>query len=188
MARIREHNINSGSFWDDQHNKATPHNVAIATQFERLFSLDFVPKDKSISLLDVGCGNALHFQKFSKVYPNLALHGLDISQLVTEKNKLTSAGNFICLDIERENLTEVYDYIVSFHTFEHFTDPVSVLKKCLNHAREKVIICVPYEDAWALDETHIHKFSLTEPFEGYVDYKIVNNDQEIFYVFEGLAK
>lgn len=188
MVKIRENNINSGSFWDDLHAAAHPHNASIFAQFDRLFTLGLIP-DFDCSILDVGCGQALHAPKLEQNYPKIEFTGLDLSPRVLEKNKQWSEkAKFICADIEKEDLQGTYDYIVSFHTFEHFTDPVSVLKKCLVAARKRVIICVPYEDAWNADPSHVHRFTLTEPFSGYIDYKIVNNDQEIFFVFEGLAK
>lgn len=188
MAKIRDHNINSGSFWDDLHGKGYPHNNAIYDQFSRLFTLGLIPDDEC-SILDVGCGQALHAPKLETDRPNISFAGLDLSPRVLGKNNaLSSKSNFICADIEKEEIQGTYDYVVSFHTFEHLTDPVAALKKCLSAARKKVIICVPYEDAWNSDPTHVHRFTLTEPLSGYVDYKIVNKDQEIFFVFEGLAK
>lgn len=186
MVRVKEENINTVEFWNGLH--AGIHNRSIRVQFERFFQLGFLPTDKSVSVLDVGVGNANHFGDLKEEYPLVKFSGLDFSDACVEKNKgKYPDSNFYCVDIDKEDVPEVFDYIVSMHSFEHFEDPVAALKKCREKCRKRVIILVPYEDAWGKDPTHIHRFTLKDPFTGYVDHKIVNGEKEIFYVFEGLA-
>jgi 2-polyprenyl-3-methyl-5-hydroxy-6-metoxy-1,4-benzoquinol methylase len=189
MVKIKEENINTKNFWNEKHSQRQPHNRNIADQFNRFFSMGFLPSNEEFSLLDIGCGNADHFDKLSKKYPLVKWFGTDLSSVITEKNKsLFPRGTFRCIDIEKEEINENFDYIVSMHTFEHLSDPVAVVKNIINHCRKNVIILVPYATAWNGDKSHVHSFSIDEPFKNYESYKIVNNDKEIFYGFKGKAK
>lgn len=189
--KIRENNINTQDFWDRRHtSKDGTHNRDVTKQFRRFFTEGFVPEDKKISVLDVACGEVLYVQEFDnkKEYPEISFHALDISPEVAKKNKeLSPRVETYSINVSTEEIPGFYDYIVSMHSFEHFEDPVLVLNKCLKICYEKVIICVPYLDAWSNDPSHLHKFSLEDPFSGYESYKILNDGQEIFYVFKGLA-
>lgn len=188
MVRIKEDNVNTEEFWDGEHGKAQPHNHAIKSQFERFFTWGYIPSDQSVSILDIGCGQALHFQELKVKYPLVSWSGLDISQVVMDKNKeICPEATFIKKDIMTEDLGQDYDYIVSMHTFEHLEDPLAVLQKCIKHARKDVIICVPYGDAWGNDRTHVHKFTLEDPFTGYKAHRISDTNEEIFFVFSGEA-
>lgn len=188
MVRIRNKNANTKKFWDDEHGDASPHNRSIVMQFERFFQWGFIPSDEPVSILDVGCGQALHFRDLPKKYPLVSWNGLDFSDVVIKKiREFSSTAGLWAKDLMSENIEGVYDYIVSMHTFEHLEDPVLVLQKCIKHCRKDVIICVPYEDAWGDDGTHVHKFTLEGPFTGYKSYKISENKQEIFFVFSGEA-
>lgn len=187
MVRIKEKNINTEKFWDDEHGEAQAHNIAITSQFERFFTWGYLPTDQNISILDVGCGQAFHFRDLKNKYPFVSWNGLEISQTVIDKNKLFSDATFVKKDIMNDNIEEIYDYIVSMHTFEHLEDPLLVLQKCIKSCRKDVIICVPYGDAWGNDSAHVHKFTLEDPFAGYKAHRISDTKEEIFFVFSGEA-
>jgi SAM-dependent methyltransferase len=187
--RIRNENTNTKDLWNIHHSNG--HNTGITAQFTRFFEEGFVPSDKAISLLDIGCGEMLYVRDYNQqnLHPLVQWHGLDLSETVAEKNR--AFGHNItahALNVMSEPMPGVFDFIVSMHSFEHFDDPVFVLNRCIESAREKVIICVPYEDAWGNDPTHIHKFTLQDPFTGYESFKILNDNKEIFFVFDGRAK
>jgi len=188
MVRIKNDNVNTEKFWDDKHGAGQPHNAAITPQFERFFAWGYIPTNESVSILDVGCGQALHFRDLKSKYPLVSWNGLDISEIVRQKNHgHASDATFYKKDIMTEEIVGVYDYIISMHTFEHFEDPLFALQKCIKHCRKDVIICVPYEDAWGTDSSHVHKFTLTDPFTNYKAHRISDNNQEIFFVFSGEA-
>lgn len=190
MTKIRNENINTKEWWDIRHGQLEPQNSGISNQFERFFLMGFVPFDKPINVLDVGCGQVLYVREFEiqNKYQNVNFHALDISSEVAEKNKnISPKVTTYAMDISKEEIPGIFDYIVSMHTFEHLDDPVLVLNKCLNACTGKVIICVPYADAWGADPTHVHKFTSEDPFVGYESYQILRNE-EIIFVFNGLAK
>ena len=188
LTKIRDENINTKEWWDVRH-KNSEQNGGITAQFERFFEIGFVPFDKPINLLDVGCGQVLYVKDFEEKnkYQNINFHALDISSEVATKNKgLSSKVTTYTLDISKEEIPGIFDYIVSMHSFEHFDDPVIALNKCLKACTGRVIICVPYADAWGGDDSHVHKFTPEDPFTGYESYHILNSE-EIFFVFKGLA-
>ena len=185
----REKNINTVEWWNKLHGDGKEHNSKISQQFDRFFELGFLPTNKKITLLDVGCGHALHFRDLEKKYPLVEWCGLDFSSAAIERSERTAPhGTYYTANIEEDKLEGIFDYVVSMHTFEHFDNPVEVLGKCIAAAREKVIINVPYGDAWNSEGSHMHKFTLDDPFTNYVDHKIINKNLEISYVFNGEAK
>jgi 2-polyprenyl-3-methyl-5-hydroxy-6-metoxy-1,4-benzoquinol methylase len=189
MSRIREKNGNTVAAWNALHsNEARMHNGSIVEQFKRFFSFDLLPKDESISVLDVGCSEAVHFDECKKLYPKVDFCGLDFSSAVIDKNnKFHKSGKYILCDLNVDTIQETYDYIVSMHTFEHLEDPVKVLSNCVDRARKNVYICVPFERNWSSDDMHLHTFTAQEPFTEY-EKIVMFNDQEMVFVFKGKAK
>lgn len=187
MGSARKENVNTPKYWNDKYSATSTYNKDITWQFERFFTLGFIPFDENVSVLDVGCGQALHFADLSKKYVNIEFVGLDFSDVLMSTNTNISNCKFIKKDIVAENLDDVYDFIVSSHTFEHFDDPFMVLQKCIKKAKRKVVICVPYENAWESDEAHVTRFTLDSPFSGYESYHISENREEIFFCFAGSA-
>jgi len=188
MVRIKDENINTIEWWDELHEGNKPHNVNITEQFRRFFDFGYLPKDQEISILDVACGEMLYLKDLPKEFPLVKWRGLDFSPVVMEKNKnYMSSATFYTLDIMKEDIPEVFDYIVSMHSFEHFDDPVVVLERCRKACKKQLIICVPYEDAWSREKSHIHKFTLDDPWNDYENFKITDK-KEIFYVFNGEAE
>ena len=189
MVKIRDENINTEEYWDYLHNKSKVHNSQIPQQMIRFFNFGYIPKDEECSVLDIGCGDAFYVRDLEEQIPLVKWYGLDFSSVVTERNREGNPkGIFFDSNIDTEDIPGTFDYIVSLHSFEHFDFPVQVLQKCIKAARKKVIICVPYEDAWSTSPEHVHKFTLDSPWTNYSEYKLVGpQSQEIFYVFEGEA-
>ena len=188
--RFREENKNTKEFWKDKHGKKQ--NAGVSAQFQRFFN--WIPTDKEVSVLDIGFGDADHFKDFSS-YP-IAWNGLDfVEECINKAKAVCSTATYHLVDMNTEEIPGVYDYVVSMHTFEHFEDPVAALQKCLDACRGKVIICVPYKDAWGNSAGHMHKFYLDDPFTDYIEYRLFTGGseapeetaKEIFYVFDGRA-
>lgn len=193
MTRLKEENINTKEWWDSQHSDGSPHNQKIWDQFCRFFTMGYLPTDRSISVLDVGCGQALHFNDIHKTYPNVKMFGLDISKVVIEKNlQVAPHGEYLEIDINTQEIPGIYDFVVSMHTFEHFENPIEAVEKCRKVAREKVVVLVPNDHHWSGDRSHVHKFTPEEPFSGYVEAKVIDGlygaEQELVFVFEGKAR
>lgn len=184
MVRIREENINTKEFWDEAHDKRNQNNH-IDKQIKRFFEQGFLPTNESISVLDVGCGLPLHFSRLKNEYPLVEWYGLDLSEIPFDKANVPKSQRIV-LDVDKEDVPGEYDYVISMHSFEHFDNPDKVKDKCLSVARKKVIILVPYLDAWSGCPEHVHKFEINDPFNDYSEYRVLG--EEIFFVFEGKAK
>lgn len=80
--------------------------------------VDFIEKeinfDKSISILDVGCGTGRHLAELRKRgYKNLTGLDLSLDQLNAAKNKFNSDTiNLICADATKFNLNKKFDLVI----------------------------------------------------------------------------
>ncbi len=94
--------------------------------------------------------------------------------------------NILLMDIP-----EVYDYIFSSHTVEHFTREQIldvILPKCIKHAKEAVIFVIPYADNWGDEPSHRCRFYEDDELAAQaLKYKKIHNDQELVLWFEGKA-
>ena len=186
MTRIRDENTNTPELWDSLHEKE--HNGGMFQQFKRFFDLGYLPQDEEFSILDIGCGSANYIHKLAPMYQKVTWGGLDFSPVVIAKNKRGNPNaTFYELDIMKDNIPDVYDYIVSMHTFEHFDDPDLALQKCVEMCRKKVIICVPFGDAWGNAPEHVHKFTENDPWNNWEDINIIDS-KEVFFIFNGEAE
>lgn len=197
--KLRDKNINTPEYWDKRHSDFQ--NTYIAREFDRFFLLGLIPNEE-LELLDIGCGRAVHFKKLGRKYRKVTWTGLDIAKSAYLWNRENVPGcNFICADINKHPLPVLdYDYIVSMHTFEHLEDPVGLLERCRDHARQKVIINVPFGKFKTVDKEHLFRFDLNGPFTDFSDYLLLREDgtmektdnpeeaQEIYFIFDGRAK
>jgi len=152
-----------------------------------------VPRDKEVSVLEIGCGTATHYPYIREHYPLAKITGADISNFATQFNqKKYPFYKFVTLDIEADQLTEQYDYIISAHTFEHLTDPLAATEKCIKACKETVAICVPYKESWSYEHEHMHTFSESEPYTThehyFLEFDVKNNVGAIYFKFKGQAK
>jgi SAM-dependent methyltransferase len=195
MKLDRAQNVNTGEYWDKRY-VTIQHNKPALTSTDNFFRFGFLPKDKPVTVCEVGCGTFTQLPELLKRYPLVKWVGIDISDFATQFNK-TNYGNvaeFHTLNIESEELPDTYDYIISAHTFEHLTDPMKATETCIKAARESVIIGVPYKESWSYDHEHMHTFSENEPYgvNGaptpslyVVEFEVVNKVGAIYFQFPG---
>lgn len=190
----RDKNINTKAYWNERYFKIKD-NIPAIPSVDNFFRFDFLPKDEEFTALDIGCGTATHYPAIHAKFPKVKFTGADISSFATVFNKKHyKFAEFLDLDIEKQELTNVYDYVISAHTFEHLNDPIAATEKCIKVARKQVIICVPYKDSWSYEQEHMHTFSEAEPYDPknyikhFVEWDEANKVGAIYYVFEGKAK
>jgi 2-polyprenyl-3-methyl-5-hydroxy-6-metoxy-1,4-benzoquinol methylase len=139
-----------GSSWRDDHY----HHI-----------MDLLPAGGEFSLLDLGCALGDGCELLKKRFPKAAITGVDISEVGIQKAREKRMDiQYEVLDILSDPIPDDFDYITIVETLEHFDEPYDVLDKCLKHARESVIICVPYRQnlprmlRWGQE----HRFSYDE--------------------------
>ena len=75
-------------------------------------------------LLDLGCGTGLELDEIFKLYPDIAVTGIDMTAAMLDqlKNKHPDKKlTLICEDYFQADLGGTYDCAVSFETMHHFT-------------------------------------------------------------------
>ncbi|MBU2540539.1 MAG: class I SAM-dependent methyltransferase [Candidatus Omnitrophica bacterium] len=133
---------------------------------------DILPKDRSFSLLDIGCamGDGLNILK--TYFPKAHFEGADISAVGIEKAKVkTKDINYFVLDLKTQEPPRKYDFITLIHTLEHFNDPFAIVDKCLKFTNEALIVRTPYIEQFDnprlyLSGEHRHLFN-KHTFEKY---------------------
>jgi len=91
--------------------------------------IDLIKKDinkaDELNVLDVGCGTGILTKLFLEEYSNSKVTAVDIAPGMIKMAKNTLADynvNFICDDIEKWQLENEYDLIISNTAFEWFSD------------------------------------------------------------------
>ena len=76
------------------------------------------------NLLDLGCGTGLELDEIFKLFPDIVVTGIDLTQAMLEKLKSKHPGKkmeLICGDYFSTPFKNNYDCAVSFQTLHHFT-------------------------------------------------------------------
>jgi ubiquinone/menaquinone biosynthesis C-methylase UbiE len=125
--------------------------TSISADFTFLYKkvLKVLPKDSSLEILDVGCGNA-NFLNYLKTHRNITkLHGIDISKKrIDHANALykNNSFNLIIGDFFYFNPNIKYDWIVAIEFLEHVPFWSTHLGKMLSLSKKGVILTVPFEE------------------------------------------
>ena len=135
-------NINTVEMWNKKYH---PDGVKRVWGDEFRMSLyDFVaeviPKLPA-TILDVGGGLGVGAERMMGHCASWIVDSLDFSRTACNKSNVISH----CMDIRKDPLRGVYDYIISVQTIEHMEDPLAIIRKLLKGAREAVIITVPFK-------------------------------------------
>jgi 2-polyprenyl-3-methyl-5-hydroxy-6-metoxy-1,4-benzoquinol methylase len=78
-------------------------------------------------------------------FPDAQISGADFSAYAINKAKTkTDRVNFLYLDVLKDNLPGVFDYIILASTVEHFNHPFFVVDKCLKNINKALFIFAPY--------------------------------------------
>ena len=140
--------------------------------FPYRYMVEFLPKDVSFSLLDIGCalGEGCLFLK--KCFPLAHISGADFSPVAIEKaQKRTPDSTFFVLDIMKDVPQQKYDYITLVSTLEHFDDPFCIVDRCLPFVTQGLIIQCPFVEHFdnpRLYAPGLHRYLFNkDTFKGY---------------------
>ncbi len=184
--RLLKRNINTKSYWDELlksgywgNERGELHNHLAK----------FIPKNKKITILDMGCAIGHGTIILSKKHPLTKIGGCDFSSkgIKQAKNKYGKKIRFFLHDIRKDKLPKKYDYILLIETLEHLTAPKKAVRKYLKNC-SNFIATVPYkEKGW---KEHVHYFdeNFFNNIKGFRTYKIFNkpktNQKIIAYFFK----
>ena len=94
--------------------------------------------------LDIGCGSGLFLEKVHKL-DNITSYGLDLSdeaiRICKEKDL-----NVVCLSLSELERNLKFDYISSFHTLEHVSNPLEFVSEMLDRLEPSgnIYLSTPY--------------------------------------------
>lgn len=116
---------------------------------DRLLALSHIPLNKSMRIIDVGCGNGYLLGLLSvSGFTNLT--GIDpyISQEVIQEDRYTIYKKNI------EEITGKYDFVMLHHVFEHVATPLQVLQhiRTILSDTGKCMIRIPLSDSYAFEK------------------------------------
>lgn len=150
---------------------------------EDLLSLIDEPEEKSMRLLDVGCGCGALMARMKSIYPYTEVYGIEP---VPEAAEFAShIGSVLCKDADKSDFPweeEFFDYIIIRDTLEYLMEPENLLKKLQKYLKSNghVIVSVPnmkhysvllpllqrdefsYRDTGILNKKHVRLYTGTE--------------------------
>jgi 2-polyprenyl-3-methyl-5-hydroxy-6-metoxy-1,4-benzoquinol methylase len=107
---------------------------------ERILPADMTGK----TLLDIGSANGFFCFEALKRGASRA-KGIELAENTIRQSRLLadclqSAAEFEQLDIDVDNLTEQFDYVLCLNVLHHMKNPLNVLEKLISITREKLIV------------------------------------------------
>lgn len=120
----------------------------------------FPPDLRDKTVLDLGCKYG--YFCFEAAKRNAAeVHGVDVSSDNVRKAALLSEilnvkATFSCADIEKQQLSGTYDYVLCLNLLHHLKDPIAALEKLIVITQERLILEVA-----ALGHHDLRKVRLT---------------------------
>lgn len=152
-------------FKEDGHYLGRPADFEDRIVQRRLRLVEEVPgfTGKDLSLLDIGCGNGASMFGLSKKMSHCV--GLEITtEHLSEFNDFKKTHfsyncHYQLIDIEKNELEDQYDRIISFEVIEHLTQEDSV-KNYYASLRKGGLMAVSVPNKWWIFETHGAKLPL----------------------------
>lgn len=147
---------------------------------KELVNLIEEPTEKTMNILDIGCGCGAMLGYIKGLYPNTTAYGVEIVEKAAEFAK--HMADVVCGDIETLDFPweeEHFDYIIMGDVLEHLRRPDIVLKRLHKHVKKggHIIVSMPnvkhysvilpllfndeftYSDAGILDTTHLKMYT-----------------------------
>lgn len=149
----------------------------------------YLPKNKKIKVLDIGCAIGHGTIQLAKKLPLASFEACDFSDKgIKQAKKLYGKYiKFFVHDVYKGILKKNYDYILFIETLEHVNNPKRIIKKYLKYCK-KILVTVPYkEKGW---KEHIYIFNKDsfkdfKEFKKYSIFKKPGTDMKIIlYMFE----
>jgi SAM-dependent methyltransferase len=96
------------------------------------------------SVLDIGCSHGFFCFEAARRGATRVL-GLDVEPEVVRKNRLLADClglnvEFGVIDIERQRLTEKFDYVLCLNVLHHLSNPLTVLDNLVDIAQERLVL------------------------------------------------
>lgn len=142
------------------------------------------PADKSMNILDIGCGCGAMLGYLKGLYPNIKTYGVEIVENAAGFAKYM-CDEILCADVEVLEFPweeQKFDYVIMGDVLEHLRRPDILLRRLKKHIKRggQIIVSIPnvkhytvilplllndeftYTDAGILDTTHLKMYTATE--------------------------
>ena len=141
MYRTFSFNLNSKAYWNERFAQ-----MGQRWRDKDYYAiLEYLPRNASFTLLDVGCALGDGCQLIKAQFPNANITGIDISDFAIAKARSKGSDiEYQVLDIRDSPLPKYYDFITIIETLEHFDEPFTIVDKCLNKTKKALIIQTPF--------------------------------------------
>ncbi len=165
--------INSLNYWD--YRFATDWEENHGREQSRFFSklaVELLPKwiikywkDSDLNLCDWGCAQGDGTAALAELLRLSKVTGVDFSpEAIDKATEQYKAQEFLCADFLGESSSQRWDIIFSSNTLEHFEKPWEVLKKVTAHAKDFVVLLLPFREYERIKE-HFYTFDYSNiPF------------------------
>lgn len=130
--------------------------------FNQLLSGDVKAKlsNENLSFCDFGCGLGNFSDNLRMLFPNADVSAIDYSETAIDwAKKHYPKVHFKNMDYR--DMTDSYDVMITSNTLEHFSNPLEVITKLLQHTKRYFIMLVPFEESPLYWE---HLFSFQKNF------------------------
>lgn len=94
------------------------------------------------SVLDVGCGTGKFLEHVRRERPHCSVRGVDVSAVAVAATREAGIDARV-LDVEREDLDGVADYVTCLEVIEHIAHAEAVLRRLVDASRREVIVSIP---------------------------------------------
>ncbi len=159
--------INSKSYWNAKfHSKDWERQQGKEqTLFYGQLAIDHMPdwlksyiSTHTCSICDFGCALGQATQLLATTFHNSEVTGQDISEsAIAEAKKLFPRLTFMSDDLLASS-EKKYDIMFSSNTLEHFYNPHEVINQLAHHARQLLILLIPFYDDLKIEE-HFYSFT-----------------------------
>ena len=118
--------------------------------------------NKNLNLLEIGCGNGATLLLMSNEMKTCT--GVDVFDHTTEFEKVKQQRDItnchiLLKNVEKENLSEMYDRLICFEVIEHFEDDSNV-KRFKQWLKPGALCAISVPNRWWIFETHGAKLPL----------------------------
>lgn len=129
-----------------------------------------INKEK-MSICDIGCAEGSGTHIIKQAFPQSQVCGIDISESAVKKAEANYPDcAFLCDDVNC--LKGQYDVVLSSNTFEHFSNPIQILRNVITHSKKYLIILVPLNEENRIEE-HMYTFHTSSFPSRIEDYFLV---------------
>lgn len=166
-------NLNTREYWDGEWARG----VKKFPKYTMDYIRSIIPNESSV--LDIGSGRGKFLHQLI-TYNRCTVYGIDISGTAIEQGKSIGVPGEVGDAENMDNFSQLFDVVVSAHTFEHIVNDAGLAKNVGRLAKKMAIIAVP-NNCSGPEETgeHIRKYTaeslmdLMKPYFQDVTYKII---------------